>query len=202
MSNDCAKCTYLDLNSGDIYGKFYCEKKWERHLASDPNCSNFCIAYSRDYNTIENAYRYSNDHSNSGCYLTTILCNILGMQDNNSYLTTMRDFRKNVLQTNEQYKYLLVEYDIIGPKISELLNNDPSKITIAYNLFYQYITPIVNLIKTEQYNLAIIFYIDMVNSLKTLYKLNSTSISALEIENADIKLSGHGIYKVKKITQK
>lgn len=201
MANNCGECTYLDLDTGDIYGKFYCDKKWERHLATDPECGSFCRAYSRDSGTIKNAYRYSNDHSSSGCYLTTILCNILGMCDNNIFLQTMRNFRKNVLQENEKYKSLLVEYDIIGPKIAEYLINDPAKETIAHNIFVQYIVPIINLINTKQYSLAVIFYMNMVNSLKTIYNLNCLSISTLEIENADIKESGHGIYKTKKITQ-
>ena len=98
MSNFCGECTYLDLNTGDIYGKFYCERKWERHLATDPECGSFCRAYSRDSSTIENAYRYTNEHTSSGCYLTTMLCHILGMPDNNIYLETMRNFRKNILK--------------------------------------------------------------------------------------------------------
>lgn len=40
----------------------------------------------------------------------------------------------------------------------------------------------------------------MTNSLKGLYGFNCLSPSKIEIENADIKQSGHGIYKVKKIT--
>ena len=92
MSKFCGECTYLDLSTGDIYGKFYCDKKYERHLATDVECNRFCKAYSRDYYTIQNAYKYSEEKSKGGCYLTTILCNILGMLDNNIYLKTMRNF--------------------------------------------------------------------------------------------------------------
>jgi len=200
MANYCGECTYLDLSNGDIYGKFYCEKKWERHLATDIECGSFCKAYSRDYSTIQNAYRYSNDHNSSGCYLTTMLCNILGMNDNNIYLQSMREFRKNILQKDEKNKFLLVEYDIIGPKIAEYLNNDPSKEMIAKNYFTSYIKPITALINEQKYELAINIYIFMTNSLKNLYNLNYISISDIEIENADIKQSGHGTYKTKKIT--
>ena len=200
MSNYCGECTYLDLSTGDIYGKFYCDKKWERHLSTDIECGSFCRAYSRDSSTIQNAYRYSNDHTNSGCYLTTMLCNILGMNDNNIYLETMRNFRKNILQKDEKYKYLLVEYDIIGPKIAKYLNNDPLKEKIAQNYLKIYIVPIINLINEKKYELAINLYVFMTNSLKFLYDLSHISISNIEIDNADIKKSGHGIYKQKKIT--
>lgn len=201
MPNYCGQCTYLDLSTGNINGKFYCDKKWERHLATDIECDRFCRAYSRDYNSIQNAYRYSNEKTSSGCYLTTMLCHILGMGDDNIYLQTIRNFRDNVLQKNTMYKALLVEYDIVGPKIAEALNNDPLKEMIAKKHFNFYIVAITNLIKSNQYDMAISLYAHMTNSLRDLYSLNNISPTTLEVENADIKNSGHGIYKTKKIVQ-
>ena len=201
MSKTCGECTYLDLSDGDIYGKFYCEKKYERHLSTDVECGSFCTAYSRDYYTIQNAHRYSNEHSSGGgCYLTTILCNILKMDDNNIYLETMRNFRNNILQKEEKYKRILVEYDIIGPKIAQFISLDPLKEKIEQVYLYKYIIPIVNLINEEKYESAINNYITMTNSLSFFYNLNHMSVSQLEIDNADINTSGHGIYKTKKIT--
>lgn len=49
--------------------------------------------------------------------------------------------------------------------------------------------------------MAVSLYMSMTNSLIFLYDLNHISISKIEIENADINESGHGIYKTKKITQ-
>jgi len=199
MSNFCGQCTYLDLSTGDIYGKFYCDKKWERHKSTDIECGSFCKAYSRDESTIQNAYRYTKSKE-SGCYLTTILCYILSMPDNNIYLDTMRNFRKNVLQKYNKYKYLLVQYDIIGPKIAKYISMDPLKEKIAKKYFNLYIIPITKLLNEQQYQMAINIYIYMTNSLIFLYNLNYISISQVEIDNADIEKSGHGIYKTKKIT--
>jgi hypothetical protein len=39
----------------------------------------------------------------------------------------------------------------------------------------------------------------MTSSLCFLYSLNHLTISEIEINQADIKESGHGVYKVKKI---
>ena len=199
MANYCGECTYLDLNTGDIYGKFYCEKHCERHLSTDINCNRFCKAYSRDSYTIKNAYNFSNEKNNSGCYITTIMCNILGMPDNNPYLETIRNFRNNYLQKNNEYKALLVEYDIIGPKIAHALNNDPLKERIAKNYFNAYINPITNLINSDLYIAAINIYKQMTNSLKDFYSLNNIYPSNFEIDNTDINESGHGIYKQKKV---
>ena len=198
----CSECTYLDLSSGDLYGNFWCEKRLERHSACDLECHRFCRAYSRSSSESESAYQYSKDHSSSGlCYLTTMLCNILGMPDNNYYLETMRYLRNNVMQKDEKYKPLLVEYDIVGPKIAEALNNDPLKEMIAKKYFDKYIIPIVNLINENKYSEAISSYVEMTNSFKNFYGYSNISPTTLEIESADIKKSGHGKYIVKKIAK-
>lgn len=202
MSKTCGECTYLNIDpgKGDLYGKFPCEKKWESHLATDPECDRFCTAYDRDYNSIKNAWSYSNEHASSGgCYLTTMLCNILKMPDNNVYLETMRKFRKDVLQKEEKYKSILVEYDIIGPKIADALKNDYIKNEVAYYCLRDYILPILEDIDKKWYDNAINSYIKMTNKLKRLYNIESHTINEHEIKNADIKNSGHGSY-VKKIS--
>ena len=148
----CSECTYLDLSTGDLYGKFWCDTRLERHSACDLECYRFCRAYSRSSSEAESAYNYSREHSRGGgCYLTTMLCSILGMPDNNYYLETMRDLRNNIMQKDEKYKPLLVEYDIVGPKIAEALNNDPLKNTIALNYFNAYIIPIIDLLREKKY---------------------------------------------------
>ena len=36
MSKICGSCTYLDLDyGGNCYGKYYCNKKYDRHLATE-----------------------------------------------------------------------------------------------------------------------------------------------------------------------
>lgn len=197
----CSECTYLEVTEDHRYGAFWCNKKCERHLATDPECGSFCRAYDRSNSTIRNAIDCSNSHnSNSGCYLTTMLCNILGMNDNNIYLQTMRNFRNNVLQKNDKYKNLLVEYDIMGPKIAKALANDPLKEKIATIYFEKYIAPIYELINNEKYASAVNSYWQMTSSLKNLYGIHDYTISIEEIDNADIEKSGHGKYIQKKIT--
>lgn len=199
MANYCSDCTYLDLSTGDLYGKFWCEKRLERHQANEIECYRFCKAYSRSSNEADSAYQYSRDHSGSGCYITTIICNILGMPDNNEYLETLRFFRDNFLQKDERYKPSLVEYDLIGPKIANALKNDPLKEKIANKYFHNYIIPTCELIKEKKYREAADLYKTMTNLLKYFYGLNNMSITALDIDNADINKSGHGVY-IKKIT--
>lgn len=197
----CVECTYLDINYGHNSGKFWCGKKCERHYATDPECGSFCRAYSRDYGTISNAIDISKSYtSGGGCYLTTMLCNILNLPDNNIYLETIRGFRKNILQKNEKYKSLLVEYDVVGPVIANTLANDPLKETIAKVYLTNFIIPITGFINSKEYDRAVDKYYQMTNNLKTFYGLNNYNVSVEQINNADIENSGHGKYIQKKIT--
>lgn len=197
----CAECTYLDINYGHSSGKFWCDKKCERHFGTDPECGSFCRAYGRDYSTINNVIDIAKSYnSGGGCYLTTMLCNILNLPDNNIYLETIRGFRKNILQKDEKYKQLLVEYDIVGPVIANALANDPLRETIAKLYLNNFIIPTVTFINNKEYDRAVDKYYQMTNNLKTFYGLNNYNVSVEQIENADIEKSGHGKYIQKKIT--
>ena len=198
---NCAYCTYLDLENCNSDGKYWCDRQLERHFANDPKCSSFCKAYSRADSAIKNAIDIAKSHQEEPlCYLTTMLCSILKLKDDNLYLKTIREFRKNVLQKDEKYKPLLVEYDIIGPKIAESLSNDPLRRKIAEVHFYKYITDIFYYIINNNTEEAVYEYKQMTNSLKSFYKLDNYSITTEQIDNADIEKSGHGKYIQKKIT--
>ena len=198
---NCGYCTYLDLSDRDCFDKYWCDKNSERHYATDPKCSKFCKAGRREQSAIDNAIDLSKSHEyNGGCYLTTILCSILKLGDDNLYLKTFRDFRKNVLQKDDKYKPLLVEYDIIGPKIAECLNNDPLSRKVADYNFNKYVVDIFYYIINNEVELAVSEYKKMTYELKYLYNLNNYTITTDTINNADINKSGHGKYIQKKIT--
>lgn len=193
MSKICGSCTYLDLDyGGNCYGKYYCNKKWDRHLATDTACSSYTKAYNRSNSTINNAIDFSNSKTSSSCYITTLLCGILKLSDSNHYINTLRNFRNNYLR-NSEYNNLLVEYDVVGPIICKYLENDKQNRLVAAKLFYNYISPIVSLIDDKMYKDAIVRYIMMVERLKSLYGINRC-VTTLEIEECDIDLAGHGKY--------
>ena len=193
MDKNCGSCTYLDLTTGDIYGRYYCKKKYDRHKSTDNICYSYTKAYSRSSGEYHNAIDYSKNKDSSACYLTTMMCSILKINDSNYYLNTLRDFRNNYLKNNCEYRHLLVEYDIVGPIISKYLIEDKNNKLIAAKMFYNYIKPVVSLIEDKMYKDAIVRYMMMVNSLKSIYGIN-TFISIEEIRNCDISLSGHGKY--------
>lgn len=187
----CAACTYLS-ESADYSGKYWCSNKGEDHYACDPKCYNFCEAYGRGDSARQNMYNNSASHTGGGnCYLTTIMCQILGYSDNNYYLQTLRKFRNEKMKTNVNYLPLLVTYDVIGPQIVNKLNKDPHKKEIATAYFDHYITKSVTAIEEGRNQTAINIYIGMTNALAEHYNIN-TNIIMPDLNEIDINSLGHG----------
>lgn len=202
MAYTCSECTYLcpEKEYCSSSGRFYCEKDYEYHFADEIECRRYCRAYSRDDRVSKSLREYSINCQQNGCYITTILCDVMGMPDDNIFLNTLRMFRNNKMKTNELFKPLLVEYDIIGPIIAKSIKDDPRREMICQNLFnlviYKMIPLIINDTKKTDLE-AIKLYMDMTNILKEGYNI-SVSITENEINNASITKSGHGRY-VKKL---
>jgi len=185
----CAACTYLGERA-DSNGKYWCERKGENHYATDPRCYSFCEAYSRSTSARENMYDNSKSHSSSGCYITTIMCHILGMPDDNYYLETLRNFRDNVLKKDAKHFPLLIQYDKIGPMIASCLENDESNKEIANVLFTNYIQKTVTAIEEGKINSAINIYVAMTQSLVEKYQPDA-DILCVDTDNIDMELLGH-----------
>ena len=157
LESYCASCTYLGERA-DSCGKYWCSKKGEDHYACDPKCYNWCEAYSRSTSARENMYENSRSHSGGGCYITTAMCQILGFEDNNYYLETLRGFRDNVLKKNRQYWSTLITYDFIGPAIATRLLESENKEKEAYNIFIAYIQTAVAAIEKNEIESAVEIY--------------------------------------------
>ena len=198
LESYCASCTYLNERC-DSYGKYWCTRKGENHYACDPRCYNWCEAYSRSTSARENMYNNSKSHTGGGCYITTAMCGILGYEDNNYYLQTLRLFRDTVLQKNKKYWGLLIAYDVVGPAIANELSQDKDQIAVATNLFNNYITKAVSAIENQKYEDATNIYINMTNELANRYQfedVTSVIVSSKEVEVKDPSLLGHARKRV------
>lgn len=190
LESYCASCTYLG-EKGDSYGKYWCSRKGQDMYACDPKCYSWCEAYGRSRYARENMYENSRSHQSSGCYLTTIMCNILGYPDDNYYLQTLRTFRDNVLQKDIKYYSLLVTYDIIGPIIALHLSQDKDREQIAKAMLNNYINKAVTAIEEGKINEATNIYLAMTNVLAEKYNVN-TKIITINPEIIDPSTLGHG----------
>ena len=152
--NTCSECTYLDTSDLKSDG-YWCEKTYERVSPCSVACYKFCKAYRRDDNEAKKLRESYNNKNDSACFITTIVCEILNNDDNVIYLKTLRNFRNNVLQKKDEYKKILVNYDLIGPIIAKNLMEDSLKEKFANNIFERAIKPICKLIEMGEEKKAV-----------------------------------------------
>ena len=177
-------CQYYKWN-----GDYWCIKNNCR--VTDANYYKYC----RNYNYSDcPIYKH---HESGGCYLTTLVCQVLKKEDNDYVLNSMRKFRDNVLQKDEKYEQLLKDYDNMGPIIAEWILNDHNSFSLANDLYNKVLTKIALQIDKQNYNIAINLYQDMTLSLINHYGLaelyDSLKKNDYYLESFNQANAGHGI---------
>lgn len=167
----CRECVCMDLNDRSRYdsSKAWCSARRQYYNPNDHACSSY-FQYDESRNPIS-----------GGCYLTTIICNILGMEDHGISLECLRNFRNEYMLNHPETYVMLIEYDVIGPRIANHLMQDSNKLSIAYSLYNSHILPIINDIQNRNYEYAIQKYQDMTNKLKMFYHVDTTIDRKLDI---------------------
>lgn len=115
----------------------------------------------------ENAYGTS-----GGCFITTITCGILGKDDHDPVMESLRKFRDEILQKQDKYSDILKIYDSIGPRISCNLNHDEEKDKKAEKL-YSKLERFVELINNSEYEKAAKSYVVMTLRLVSEYGMQN-----------------------------
>lgn len=184
-------CTYYRWNGG-IFGDYWCDKKDCR--VDEDTYRRYC----RDFNYDEcPIYRHT---ESSGCFITTVACEILGLPDNHEVLNTLRAFRDNVLQKNKEYAEVLKIYDVIGPIVAYSIKKDKNSEQLASELYNTSLLPIVEEINNNNYARAIKHYLYMTLSLISEYNLRTTYNSLRDINfgitNFNQSKAGHGYSRV------
>jgi hypothetical protein len=181
----------MDLKDYNKYdsNECYCTQYHKYYNPNDKACSSYFV-HRNDPNNLTSSY-------SSGCYLTTITCELSGLDDNCEYLTKLRSFRENYMKKDSNLIPILIEYDIIGPKIVNSLKNDNFKNIKAFMMLELYIKPIVKLLDEKKYTQAIQKYISMTEQLKEFYQIETPNIQI----NEDIDISdigkGHQLQLIK-----
>ena len=168
----CAACTYLG-ETCNYDGKYWCERKNDGRYASDSKCSSFCEAYGRSNSTRENMCDNSLSHQSSPCYITTIICKLLEMNDNCYHLKKLRELRDR-MQDNTFDLPLLLMYDQIGPQISKCLEEDKENgLKFAEKAFNNYIDPAVREIEAGNDKIAKDIYYIMTKRFAKYYGIEN-----------------------------
>lgn len=174
---NCRHCLNMDLKDRNRYDDAYCSHYRKYYNPNDKACSGHF------------KYDEQRNPTNSGCYLTTTLCNVLGYSDDCNYLSKLRDFRDTYLKTKSKYLGILKEYDIVGPIISDSIREDDKNTRICKMLEKRYLEQIVSLITTKRYTKAIKLYMEMTNNLKILYGVDNIAVDKKNYKY-DIKTLG------------
>ena len=166
MVNFCGECALYDINGPTKWGnEKYCKKKGKYYPQDRVACEHFL-----------KRIQEKNGFHQTGCYITTIVCNILGYPDNCDLLETLREFREKFLKQHQEYIGLLMEYDQIGPIISQHLENDIDSVIEANQVLNNFLLPTYQLIKLHDYEKAVNTYQQMALFLKLKYYLLRDSI--------------------------
>lgn len=172
-------------------------KTCENYDYQGDNVKGYCDYYRCYYYPTDNCSHYKNAESTSTCYVTTVVCDILGYGDNCGVLNTLRDLRYT-MQDDKKYAGLLYEYDTVGPKIAKDIKEEYNKTKDEemwiqfFNFYIQKSASLYSEGKTEE---AVIRYKEMFMSLKEYYGYKE--LPYIIPQDYDLKNSGHG--KVKTI---
>ena len=162
----CTDCQNLGRNEKDTYKDFITKKTTYRCKEGK--------GYKKLDDEICNKFKINKDTGsfrNSGCYITTIVCNILGKKDDHIVLNTMRNFRDNFLKQNDNFIPILQEYDQIGPIISMNIESELNREYVANFAMAYYLVPCVEAYQHGKNILALDYYKEMITFFKQKYDL-------------------------------
>lgn len=142
---------------------------------------------------------YGPSSSSSFCFITTITCNILGKDDKDPVMESLRSLRNDYLQKNPDYDFVLKAYDTIGKKAAQKISEDEKRETEAKVIYYSVLSPIANLVNDKEYELAAEMYYCMTLGIYKKYGLldeyNELMASDFGYKEGefDPERAGHGI---------
>lgn len=179
MVKSCGECLYLDWNNKEKWtskDRYWCRERRKYVETTDRACS---------YAMEDKSKKNDTGYQRFGCYITTMVVDILGYEDNCDLLQTLRSWRENFLRVNVEYLPILVQYDIVGPLISRYILKEQNNRLQCQRIVDYFLIPCVDEIKRGNNVEAVEIYLNMVNHLNDTYGLPSIPISTLANCNFD-----------------
>ncbi len=189
-------CSYYKFSSSLFGGDYWCAKNDCR--VDEETYRKYC----RDYNYSSCPIFRKVD--SSGCFITTIVCDILKKPDDDKIMKNLRYFRDNVLSQNSNNDDILKVYDNIGPVIADKLIKDNDRTKMADGLYNNALVLISEQIEKKDYTKAINNYMVMTLMLINYYGLKSAYAKSSDKNydygdgEFDRKVAGHGKRRIKK----
>ena len=158
----CGSCEHMNTN--DYSGSKHickCTYRQQYYSLTEPKCSYYRYDPRKDYYDLNRRW-----------YIVSAIFEKLGLPDSYDCVAKLQYFRENVLEKDSKYMNILIEYDIIGPKLAELLKNDSDSEKLCQRLIQVFLVRILDLIMDNKNDEALNLYIEMVNLLKTIYEVD------------------------------
>lgn len=172
MADICGECLHLDCNNRERWSsveKYYCKEMGRYVEPRDRGCRYY--SYNRGHNQKDNG-----GYTPSGCPFSVIVRDILGYADNCELLTLLRNFRENVLKKNVQYIPILLEYDQVGPLITESINLEENKYKFCLEFVQNFLSPFAIAFKTGDIENTLSIYQNMFSALKNKFGFSEISV--------------------------
>lgn len=191
----CFTCEeYKIHDKGDSDRRGYRCSHHHRTMAHFESCSSYDFDRYRTSDEIEDAFNwiyknrsYEPKYDNTYWYIVTAVSRIMGMPEDNIFMTSAIEFR-NVIKQDEENKKLLVYYEMYGLPIAEKMikNYESENIKVSTKnlvemiLVPNYLTKFVTLVKNKNYDEALDVYKKMMFFLSGYYNeiYYTTEISA------------------------
>ena len=103
------------------------------------------------------------------CYITTAVCKSLGKPEDCQELMSLRHFRDDYLQKQENGEALIQQYYNIAPSIVKSIDRLPNSDEIYYNIWREYLSPCITAINENRNQQCMEQYSDMVCNLQEKY---------------------------------
>lgn len=109
--------------------------------------------------------------SDGGCFLTTTVVEVLGMEDNCRELSMMRKLRSEYLLEHEEGRAIMADYYAKSNAISQGLNLLSDKKAYCQNIMDNHIKLVAGLVEKGAYQSATEMYLEMVDEVMDNLKI-------------------------------
>lgn len=163
MTDYCNTCAQLDKSSQNMWGEYYCNEKCRYIDSSNKACGLY-------------VKKQENGYQPAGCFITTMICDILGKGDDCIELETLRKIRAILqkLPHNSRGFQSLQIYDQIGPEISKNIAQDG--VLTSSLILQKHLLPCINAINDNEIEKAVDIYQNMIKSLIQFYNLSQIEV--------------------------
>lgn len=184
FKDNCLTCKKYDIyDKGSITVRGYRCKRLQRQMALDEHCYQHDFDQTRGNNTLDDAVSYllrRGYDPRPDCYVTTAICDIVGLPHDCAYITSFRRMRDEYMSSFEEGKKQIAAYDIYGAQIANRLladfNNPETKESVERQakevLVPDYLDRVTGMIANGNFALAMYTYFEMIGMLSKRYGIN------------------------------